>query len=321
MAIAKKIRLYVSESTGTNKVSKYFRIPLPSDTMEVNRTNNRFKGLVRMYAKVSADMFYMGMVLKPAKDATRLNNDYDDALSQMLTPVIPEKLMNDGEGLIQLGSIYEHGRGYDKTNFLGDLNASTFDEGNEASLYGYANKKKNNVFTVSIKSDSENDLSTFVPSNWEEFDTLDQVLADINTWGNTPAESRGPLFFGYEKEDFLNAGAYGLLDACSTLNVEDGTFTDKTNIIPDVIVVPPFNGSGEITVTAPNAAPYTTVRAIPYKYTVGYDFENSVVQEYTFTDGVATIPFNSANADNYDRLVLAVSHDIIGNFTVNSIKN
>lgn len=124
MAIEKKIRLYVSESTGANKVSKYFRIPLPSDTMEVNRTNNRFKGLVRMYAKVSADMFYMGMVLKPAKDATRLNNDYDDALSQMLTPVIPEKLMNDGEGLIQLGSIYEHGRGYDKTNFLGDLNAS-----------------------------------------------------------------------------------------------------------------------------------------------------------------------------------------------------
>lgn len=40
MAIEKKIRLYVSESTGTNKVSKYFRIPLPSDTMEVNRTNN-----------------------------------------------------------------------------------------------------------------------------------------------------------------------------------------------------------------------------------------------------------------------------------------
>ena len=317
----KKIRLYVSESTGTNKVSKYFRIPLPSDTMEVNRTNNRFKGLVRMYAKVSADMFYMGMVLKLAKDATRLNNDYDDALSQMLTPVIPEKLMNDGEGLIQLGSIYEHGRGYDKTNFLGDLNASTFDEGNEASLYAYTNKKKNNVFTVSIKSDFENDLSTFVPSTWEEFDTLDQVLADINTWGNTPAESRGPLFFGYAKEDFLNAGAYGLLDACSTLNVEDGTFTDKTDIIPDVVVVPPFNGSGEITVTAPNAAPYTTVRAIPYKYTAGHDFDNSVVQEYTFTDGVATIPFNSTNAYNYDRLVLAVSHDIIGNFTVNSIKN
>lgn len=321
MAIEKKVRLYVSESTGTTKTSKYFRIPLPSDTMEVNRTNNRFKGLVRMYAKVSADMFYMGMVLKPSKDATRLNNDYDDALSQMLTPVIPEKLMNDGEGLIQLGSIYEHGRGYDKTNFLGDLNASTFDEGNEASLYGYTNKKKNNVFTVSIKSDSENDLSTFVPSNWKEFDTIDQVLADINTWGNTPAESRGPLFFGYAKEDFLNAGAYGLLDICSTLNVDDGSFIDKTIMIPDTVVVPPFNGSGEITITAPSAVPYTKVYAVPYKYTVGYDFDNSVIQEYTFTDGVATIPFNSANADNYDRLVLAVTHDIIGDFNVNAIKN
>ena len=69
MAIERKIRLYVSESTGTNKVSKYYRIPLPSDTMEANRMGNRFKGLVRMYAKVSADTFYMGMVLKPATDA------------------------------------------------------------------------------------------------------------------------------------------------------------------------------------------------------------------------------------------------------------
>ena len=111
MAIERKIRLYVSESTGTNKVSKYYRIPLPSDTMEANRMGNRFKGLVRMYAKVSADTFYMGMVLKPATDAARLNNDHDDALSNNLTPVIPEKLMNDGEGLIQFGSIYEHGRG------------------------------------------------------------------------------------------------------------------------------------------------------------------------------------------------------------------
>ena len=43
MAIERKIRLYVSESTGTNKVSKYYRIPLPSDTMEANRMGNRFK--------------------------------------------------------------------------------------------------------------------------------------------------------------------------------------------------------------------------------------------------------------------------------------
>lgn len=321
MAIEKKVRLYVSESTGTNKVSKYFRIPLPADTDNMNRTTNRFKGLVRMYAKVSADTFYIGMVLKPALDAVRIVEGYDDQLARNLTPNIPEKLMNDGEGLIQFGSIYEHGRGYDKINFLGDLSESTLGEGNEAQLYGYANKKKNNVFTVSIKSDSENDLSQFVPSTWQEFDTIDQVLSDINTWGTTPAESRGPLFFSYDKTDFVNAGAYGLLDACSTLNVEDGTFTDKTNIIPDVIVVPPFNGSGEITVTAPSAAPYTTVRAIPYKITSGHDFDNAVVQEYTFTDGVATIPFNSTNAYNYDRLVLAVSHDIIGDFTVNSIKN
>lgn len=320
MAIEKKIRLYVSESTGTNKVSKYYRIPLPSDTMEVNRMGNRFKDLVRMYAKVSADTFYMGMVLKPATDATRLNNDHDDALSNNLTPVIPEKLMNDGEGLIQFGSIYEHGRGYDKNNFLGDINQSTFDEGNEASLYRYKNKKKNNIFTVSIKSDSENELSQFVPSNWQEFDTIDQVLEDINTWGGTPADSRGPLFFGVYKEDAINAGAYGLLDVCSTYNVDDNTFNDKTNIIPDVVIVQPFTGSGELTITSPNATPMTRVYVLPYKYSVAYEFDN-VAKEYEFTDGVATIPFNSANAENYNRLLLAVSHDILGDFTVNGIKN
>lgn len=321
MAIEKKIRLYVSESSGTNKVSKYFRIPLPADTDNMNRTTNRFKGLVRMYAKVSADTFYIGMVLKPALDAVRIVEGYDDQLARSLTPNIPEKLMNDGEGLIQFGSIYEHGRGYDKINFLGDLSEYTLGDGNEAQLYGYANKKKNNVFTVSIKSDSENDLSQFVPSTWQEFDTIDQVLSDINTWGTTPAESRGPLFFSYDKTDFVNAGGVGILESCSTYNVDTNAFDDKTSLIPDVVTLSPFSGSGELTITAPNATPFSKIYAIPYKITSGHDFDNAVVQEYTFTDGVATVPFNSANADNYNQLVLAVSHDILGNFTVNSIKN
>lgn len=320
MAIEKKIRLYVSESTGTNKVSKYFRIPLPSDTEDVNRTTNRFKGLVRMYAKVSADTFYIGMVLKPAKDSVRVSGDYDAALGQSITPTIPEKLMNDGEGLVQFGSIYEHGKGYDKNNFLGELSEFALYDDQEAHLYGYANKKKNNVFTVTIKSDSENDISQFVPSTWQEFDTIDQVLADINTWGTTPVESRGPLFFSHEKEDVENFGGSGLLEQSSTFNVDDGSFTDNTNVIPDVVIVQPFNGSGELIVTAPNATPDSKVYAIRYKVTSGHDVDTAF-QEYTFTDGAATIPFNSANAENYNRLVLAMSHDIIGNFTVNSIKN
>lgn len=321
MAIEKKIKLYVSESSGAQKTSKYYRIPLPTDSQPVDRQGNRFKGLVRMYAKVSADTFYAGMVLKPTKDATRLNNDYDDALNKNLTPVIPEKLMNDGEGLVQFGSIYEHGKGYDKNNFLGDISESTLSEDTESHLYACNNKKKNNLFTVAIKSDSENDLSQFVPSTWQEFDTIDKVLEDINTWGNTPAEGRGPLFFGLTKEDAYNAGSYGLYDACSTISLNDGVFTDHLNIIPDVVVVQPFSGSGEITITAPSATPDSKVYAIPYKVTSGHDFDNSVVQEYTFNDGVATVPFNSANADRYDRMVIAVSHDLIGEFTVNATRN
>lgn len=147
------------------------------------------------------------------------------------------------------------------------------------------------------------------------------MLADINTWGNTPAESRGPLFFSYDKTDFVNTSGTGILESCSTYNVDTNAFDDKTSLIPDVVTLSPFSGSGELTITAPNATPFSKVYAIPYKITSGHDFDNAVVQEYTFNDGVATIPFNSANADNYNQLVLAVSHDILGNFTVNSIKN
>lgn len=322
MAIEKKIKLYVSDSTGAQKTSKYYRIPVPTDSQPVDRQGNRFKGLVRMYAKVSADTFYAGMVLKPAKDATKMNDDHMDELSRNLSPVIPEKLLNDGEGLIQFGSIYEHGRGFDKNNFLNDLSEYTTDESNESHLYVYSNKKKNNVFTVSIKSDSENDLTQFIPSTWQEFDTIDQVLEDIRTWGNAPVESRGPLFWSEPtKEIASNLGSVGLLDACSTINIENGTFTDNTNVIPDVILVEPFKGSGEITIVAPDASPSSSVRALPYKVTSGHEFDNSVLQEYTFEDGVAKIPFNGTNGFGYDRLLITVSHDILGNFTVDSIRN
>lgn len=33
MAIQKKIQLYVSDATGTQKTAKYYRIPLPADNL------------------------------------------------------------------------------------------------------------------------------------------------------------------------------------------------------------------------------------------------------------------------------------------------
>ena len=41
-----------------------------------------------------------------------------------------------------------------------------------------------------------------------------------------------------------------------------------------LLFVQPFTGSGELTITAPNATPGTRVFVLPYKYSVAYEFDN-----------------------------------------------
>ena len=323
MAIQKKIQLYVSDVTGTTKSAKYYRIPLPGDTKPANRTDNVFKDLVRYYAKVSGDKFYMGMVLKPSKDSVVFDDNIKPALTANLTPSIPDKLMNDGEGLIRIGTIYEYGLGYDNGNFLTGLDPSEFDgtSNSDKTAHGYNYKKKNNVFSVTIESDTENDLSEFVPANWQEFDTIDQLLSDIQAWGSAPNESRGPL---YTKHTVEEANIYGGVDMESLapiINIEEGTVTDENRLIPDAYKVNKYDGQGTITFTSDVATSDSKLYVLYFKYTSGHDWKQEV-EEVTFTGNTAVVNFNgSATSDNYNQAVIQLSHDLIGHVNVTVTKN
>lgn len=43
MPIQKKIQLYVSDATGAAKTAKYYRIPLPCDTIDYDILDNPLK--------------------------------------------------------------------------------------------------------------------------------------------------------------------------------------------------------------------------------------------------------------------------------------
>jgi hypothetical protein len=319
MAIQKKIQLYVSDVTGTTKTAKYYRIPLPGDTKPANRTDNLFKDLVRYYAKVSGDKFYIGMVLKPAVDALTYNEDSRPALAANLTPSIPDKLMNDGEGLIKFGTMFEYGGiGYD-TSFLTSM--YNLDDGGEKNSYGYMHKKKNNVFSVVIESDTENDLSEFVPSAWQEFDSIEGVLEDIRAWGATKPESRGPLYNEHTKDEALMLNMNYMTDNTPTIDIENGTITDEHHVIPDAYEVMPYDGQGTITVTSDAVTADSKLYVLMYKKQAG-DVHSQDIKEVTFTGNSAVVHFDgSATSEHYNQAVIQLSHDLIGHVSVTVAKN
>ena len=330
MAIQKKIQLYVSDATGVAKTAKYYRIPLPGDSKPANRTDNIFKDLVRFYAKVSADKFYIGMVIKNAIDALIFDEEHIDEITANLTPSIPEKLMNDGEGLVKFNTSYEYGLGYDKNNFLGDF-SSDYSEGNEKYHYWYKNKKKNNLFSTCVESDSENDLSEFVPSNWIEFDTIDGVLHDIQTWGEAATENRGPLYNLYTIDE---ANLYSSLDLeriYPQIDIEAGTVTDEYHRIPDAYNVKQYGGTGTITITSDTVTPNSKVYVLYYHTSrSGSHYFVNPIEEVTFVGNTATINYNGGAPNTNDRIeesakndraIIILSHDLIGHVNVTVAKN
>ena len=319
MAIQKKIQLYVSDATGAAKTAKYYRIPLPGDTKPANRTDNLFKDLVRYYAKVSGDKFYIGMVLKPAVDALTYNEDSKPALAANLTPSIPDKLMNDGEGFIKFGTMFEYGGiGYD-TSFLTSM--YNLDDGGEKNSHSYIHKKKNNVFSVVIESDTENDLSEFVPTNWQEFDSIEGVLEDIRAWGATKPESRGPLYNEHTKDEALMLNMYYMTDNTPTIDIENGTITDEHHVIPDAYEVMPYDGQGTITVTSDAVTADSKLYVLMYKKQAG-DVHSQDITEVTFTGNSAVVHFDgSATSEHYNQAVIQLSHDLIGHVSVTVAKN
>ena len=313
----------MSDTTGSTKSAKYYRIPLPGDTKPANRTDNLFKDLVRYYAKVSGDKFYIGMVLKPTVDALTYNEDSKPALAANLTPSIPDKLMNDGEGLIRFGTMFEYGLGYGNGNFLTSMYNSDFGDSGDAEKnpHGYMYKKKNNVFSVVIESDTENDLSGFVPTNWQEFDSIEEVLEDIRAWGATKPESRGPLYNEHTKDEAMMLNVYYMTSYTPLIDIENGTITDEYHVIPDAYEVMPYDGQGTITVTSDAVTADSKLYVLMYKKQTG-NFYSQDIKEVTFTGNSAVVHFDgSATSEHYNQAIIQLSHDLIGHVNVTVAKN
>ena len=289
----------MSDTTGSTKTSKYYRIPLPGESKPANRTDNIYKDLVRFYAKVSGDKFYIGMVIKDVADAVMFGEDHVDAITANLTPSIPDKLMNDGEGLIKIDTSYEYGLGYDKSNFLGGLEGQ-YSEGSEKYHYWYKNKKKNNLFSECIESDSENDLSEFAPSNWIEFDTIEAVLSDIQIWGEAVPENRGPLYSLYTIDEANLYGSYTFEAIYPQIDMEAGTIIDEYHRIPDAYHVKRYDGTGTITITSDTVTPNSKVYILYYHISSGHDWAEHV-EEVTFVGNTATINYNGGTPSEYGK--------------------
>ena len=193
MAIQKKIQLYVSDATGNQKSTKYYRIPLPADNLPFDKETNLFKNMIHFYCTISGDSATFGAIAfgervlefyaKLASYEYDFSNPTALANYNTITPSIPEKLLNDGELSFDVHGIdetfryistdgYQHGG----NQMLFGLASNSFDV--------YVNKitKKSGIFTSNnvIRSNSESELSQFVPSTWQEFDSMDELLNDVH---------------------------------------------------------------------------------------------------------------------------------------------
>lgn len=334
MAIQKKIQLYVSDATGAAKTAKYYRIPLPSDSKPANRTDNIYKDLVRFYAKVSGDMFYVGLVLKDGIDSTPHPTKYRDEISATLAPSIPDKLVNDGEGLVEMDGIYIHGRGFNQSNFFNGLSVERFaeDQSYNEFLYKYHSKRKqkNNIFSVDILSNLETDLTQYVPSDWVEFDSINEVLADISAWNNAPVSNRGPVFSQYTIDEIPDTFqcVEGIMPKINTETGAIEVSEEHKGLVTDSYLIDHGN-FGTITVTADNVTADSKVYVEYFYNTSGHEWAEHV-EEFTFTGNTATIPFNNTPKDSHDDpgnrtfvsngCIVMLSHDLIGHATVSFAK-
>ena len=73
-------------------------------------------------------------------------------------------------------------------------------------------------------------MSQFVPSNWIEIDSVQDVLADINSWGTAPVEWRGPLFTTINKDNPT--------EVMETISVLIGQTNDVADMIESGTIIP-----------------------------------------------------------------------------------
>ena len=142
-----------------------------------------------------------------------------------ITPTIPEKLLNDGELSFDVhGSVKTiH---YNSVNGYVHQGYSIFNNpGNEQVKYLEKIVKKSGIFQSSnvIRSNSENELSSFIPSDWQEFDTMEDLLVDVRKRINDiKTMDRGELY-SYEDcvaehDSHFNPNLGELPNALGTIN-------------------------------------------------------------------------------------------------------
>ena len=279
-------------------------------------------------------MFYVGLVLKDGIDSTPHPTKYRDEIDAILAPSIPDKLMNDGEGLVEMDGVYIHGRGFNRGNFFGPLSEDRFAEGqsNAEFLYKYHSKRKqkNNIFSVDILSNLETDLTQYVPSDWVEFDSINEVLADISAWNNAPVSNRGPVFSQYTIDEIPDAFqcVEGIMPKINTETGAIEVSEEHKGLVTDSYLIDHGN-FGTIAVTADNVTADSKVYVEYFYNTSGHEWAEHV-EEFTFTGNTATIPFNNTPKDSHDNpgnqtfvsngCIVMFSHDLIGHATVSFTK-
>ena len=218
--IKKKIQLYVSE-TGESKVAKYYRIPIPSDSMEYSRENNAYKGCVRWYARVSGDRIsftqfartYPGVVdYLGGRDAYRAINKES---IKALEPTIPDSLLNGRESSFSLktyslsdNTLVTSGSADMYVSSTGYVNKDYFQFTNLSNKNQNVTVNKDAIFTASgvVTSDKYADLSSEVPTNWVEMGTIDSIKSEVEAFLNgDDTIDRGPM---YDFEKLLSDTIY-----------------------------------------------------------------------------------------------------------------
>ena len=305
MAIERKIKLYVSDAAGEAKSAKYYRINLASEKESVDRFTNIYKGLVRFYAKVSGDKFYVGMVAKTYSWATIVgipSHSDEDAIfkecASKITPSIPEKLLNDGEGYLRIGEIYQHGIGFDNSAFTSMI--STVPESLNAEF-----AQKSTLFTHMIISDIESDLSQYIPADWTEFYNIDLLLADIKAWSEEPIEDRGLIFREYTIDEFKQACDFiRMVIGVREIDVLSGAVSTADGITKELCTI--VGGeNATITLTSNKPNPVGKAYYVTAHFSSGNTQPDEIAEEVAFNGNTITINYKSDDYNTRGYLVLA----------------
>ena len=193
MAIEKKIKLYVSDTTGERKVAKYYRIPLVGDSLPYNETTNPLKDVLRVYAKISGDRIMFAAVNSPSL-LTQQTFDFSESMESFKIN-LPEEFLNSGESTVTVTSYANDGNEvikYSVTKGVTTLNTITKSFIDKESLFTQTNY---------IISDEYTNLVEVVPSDWIEKDNINEILREITTW----RASRNPYIPDLVTEDVIKS--------------------------------------------------------------------------------------------------------------------